>query len=193
MNEYSFTLQSNIISMKIPNKIVPLQQKNLFMEATKGIKHKILFICLGNICRSPAAEGIMKAFVEKAGLSSDYFIDSAGINGYHDGESADARMMRRAAARGYKLTSISRRIKPLTDYDNFDLVIGMDSGNLRDLNALAPSDEARKKIRLITDYCTKLDATCVPDPYYGDTDGFNRVIDILEDACDGLLKECEKK
>lgn len=159
------------------------------MEEKKGVKHKILFICLGNICRSPAAEGVMKAYVERAGVSDQFFIDSAGINGYHNGETADSRMMRRAATRGYKLTSISRRIDPLVDYDNFDLIIGMDSGNLRDLNALAPSDEARAKIHLMTEYCDKLDATCVPDPYYGDTDGFNLVLDILEDACEGLLKK----
>lgn len=163
------------------------------MDVKKGVKYKVLFICLGNICRSPAAEGVMRAYVEKAGLSDSIEIDSAGINGYHDGENADARMMRRAAARGYQLTSISRRIQPLKDYDHFDLIVGMDAGNIRDLNALAPSDEYRTKIALLTDYCVKSNADCVPDPYYGDTDGFNRVLDIVEDACEGLLKNIASK
>lgn len=163
------------------------------MEVVKGVKYKILFICLGNICRSPAAEGVMRAYVEKAALGEFIEIDSAGINGYHDGESADGRMMRRAAERGYTLTSISRRINVMKDYDYFDLILGMDAGNIRDLKALAPTNEVLSKIGLLTDYCTKINADCVPDPYYGDTDGFKRVLDIVEDACEGLLKELSKK
>lgn len=159
------------------------------MEERKGVKYKILFICLGNICRSPAAEGIMTAFVEREGLSDYIYIDSAGINGYHNGENADARMMRKAGARGYNLTSISRRINPAVDYDTFDLIVGMDSGNIRDLRALAPNDEALAKICLMTDFCTNTIADCVPDPYYGGPEGFDHVLDILEDACNGLLRK----
>lgn len=162
------------------------------MKEIKGVKYRILFICLGNICRSPAAEGVMKSLVDKAGLSDNIYIDSAGLNGYHDGEDADPRMMRRAAERGYTLTSISRRIKAEVDFDNFDIVIGMDSKNIEQLMQLAPNDAAKAKIHLMTEYCQKVQAECVPDPYYGTTDGFNLVLDILEDSCSHLLDEIKK-
>ena len=151
-------------------------------------KKKILFVCLGNICRSPSAEGIMRALVEKAGISENIEIDSAGLIGYHAGSLPDSRMRAHATKRGYQLESRSR---PVTtdDFDNFDMIIGMDDQNIQGLRALAPSPEAEKKICRMTDFCRNIQIDHVPDPYYGGASGFEHVLDILEDACQGLLDE----
>ncbi len=148
--------------------------------------YRVLFVCLGNICRSPSAEAVFRGAVERAGLEDRIEIDSAGISGYHAGESADSRMTRHAARRGYRLTSISR---PVTteDFDRFDLIVGMDDSNIRDLMRKAPREDVRAEIRRMTDFCTQYDDTEVPDPYYGGAAGFERVLDLLEDACRGLL------
>lgn len=165
----------------------------MIMEERKGVKSRILFVCLGNICRSPTAEAVMKAVVEKAGLSDVVYIDSAGINGYHNGERADSRMRVHAQRRGYDLTSISRRVEPLADFADFDLIIGMDYQNIKDLNALASDDKSREKIRIMTQYCRVSKADVVPDPYYGGDAGFELVLDLLEDACEGLLEEISNR
>ncbi|WP_300285554.1 low molecular weight protein-tyrosine-phosphatase [uncultured Alistipes sp.] len=148
--------------------------------------YRVLFVCLGNICRSPSAEAVFRGAVERVGLEDCIEIDSAGISGYHAGESADDRMSRHAARRGYRLTSISR---PVTtqDFDRFDLIVGMDDSNIRDLTRKASREEGRAEIRRMTDFCTQYDDTEVPDPYYGGAAGFERVLDLLEDACRGLL------
>lgn len=151
-------------------------------------KKKILFVCLGNICRSPSAEAIMKKKVDEAGLSHLIEIDSAGITGYHQGDSADSRMIRHARERGYELTSISRQIRRHSDFKDFDYIIGMDAQNMSDLNSLVANEEERKKLHLMTDFSHNKKHDSVPDPYYGGTSGFYLVIDILEDACDGLLE-----
>ena len=148
---------------------------------------KILFVCLGNICRSPSAEGVMKYLVEKAGLESDFSIDSAGILSYHQGELPDSRMRAHAIRRGYDLIHRSRPVRT-EDFYNFDLIIGMDDRNIEDLKDRAPSPEEWKRIHRMTEYCTKfMQADHVPDPYYGGVEGFEYVLDLLEDACAGLL------
>lgn len=152
---------------------------------------KILFVCLGNICRSPMAEGVMKKLVADAGLESEYKIDSAGIMDYHEGELADSRMRSHAAKRGYTLTHRSRPVRTQDFYD-FDLIIGMDDRNIADLQDRAPSPEEMKKIHRMTEFCRQHDADHVPDPYYGGASGFEYVIDLLEDACTGLLEEIQK-
>ncbi len=151
-------------------------------------KQSILFVCLGNICRSPMAESVMDRLLAETQLSTEVSIDSAGCYGYHEGERADARMRQHASARGYKLNSISR---PITtdDFEKFDLIIGMDDNNIADLMRKAPSAEAQKKIRRMTDYCSAHTVDHIPDPYYGGADGFDLVIDLLEDACSGLIKQ----
>lgn len=148
----------------------------------------ILFVCQGNICRSPSAEAVFNTMLHEAGLENEVQCDSAGTISYHNGEPADARMQTHARQRGYRLTSISRKIVR-SDFENFDLVIAMDGDNLSDLENFASTEEAQNKIRLMTDYCTNLNPDCVPDPYYGGDAGFELVLDILEDACRGLLDE----
>ena len=148
---------------------------------------RILFVCLGNICRSSAAEGIMRQVVEEAGLKEEIQIDSAGILSYHRGELPDPRMRAHAIRRGYNLVHRSRPVTA-ADFDDFDLIIGMDDRNLDDLRELSPSLEALKKIHRMTEYCTRFtSADHVPDPYYGGAEGFEYVLDVLEDACSGLL------
>ena len=149
-------------------------------------KTKILFVCLGNICRSPSAEAVMKAMIEKKGLNDYFEIDSAGTLAYHRGEKADSRMRQHASRRGYNLTSLSRPVEP-NDFNYFDMIIGMDDLNIRDLNQLAPDEQSRKKIYKITDFAKDTTMSVIPDPYYGGDAGFELVLDILEDACKGLI------
>ncbi|MEE1419146.1 low molecular weight protein-tyrosine-phosphatase [Alistipes ihumii] len=150
-------------------------------------KYKILFVCLGNICRSPAAEAVFRDRVEKAGLAGRFEIDSAGLIGYHAGDGADPRMKAHAARRGYRLDSISRPVAP-EDFDRFDRIVGMDDRNLRELRRLGRKTESGAAICKMTDFCRKSDRTEVPDPYYGGDAGFELVLDLIEDASDGLLE-----
>lgn len=148
---------------------------------------RILFICLGNICRSCTAEEIMRTVLRRKGLDKVIEVDSAGLISYHQGEQADPRMRSHALRRGYHITHLSRPVR-MTDFYDFDLIIGMDDSNISRLHDLAPSLEAEDKIHRMTEYCTRMVADHVPDPYYGGAQGFENVIDILEDACEGLLQ-----
>jgi protein-tyrosine phosphatase len=147
----------------------------------------ILFVCLGNICRSPAADGIMHHLVEKEGLQDVITIDSAGTYGGHAGSLPDARMREHASRRGYQLTHRSRRVRP-SDFEEFDLILAMDDQNFEDLMNYAPSVEAQKKIHRMTAFSNNIQVDHVPDPYYEGAAGFERVLDILEDACASLLQ-----
>jgi protein-tyrosine phosphatase len=149
----------------------------------------VLFVCLGNICRSPSAEAVFNGLIKKEGLSGVIRCNSAGIADYHEGEPADQRMQSHAMRRGYRLTSIARKFRPETDFDEFDYIVGMDDENVDDLQNLASSTEDLNKICKITDFSSGAGHDAVPDPYYGGTDGFELVLDILEDACEGLLNE----
>lgn len=153
----------------------------------KNKEFKILFVCLGNICRSPSAEAVMKKLVEDAGMSDRIIADSAGIMGYHEGERADSRMRAHAARRGYRLDSISRPVRT-EDFFDFDLIIGMDDRNVDDLKQKAPDLESVSKIHQMTEYSRNKLYDYVPDPYYGGASGFELVLDLLEDACEGLLE-----
>lgn len=152
----------------------------------------ILFVCMGNICRSPMAEGVFKKILEREHKSHEISVDSAGTIGYHAGELADARMRRHAANRGYSLTHKSRKVC-FTDFEKFDLLVAMDDANYADLCELANSPEDKNKIVRITDYCRTFNATHIPDPYYGGESGFEHVIDLLEDACEGLYNKISDK
>lgn len=154
---------------------------------------QVLFVCLGNICRSPSAEAVFNAKIEQYGQQALICCDSAGTAAYHEGEPADYRMRQFALKRGYNLTSISRPVNPRVDFDRFDYIVGMDRQNVRDLKSMARNEQDMKKISLMTDYCTDGDSDSVPDPYYGGAAGFELVLDILEDACDGLLKQIQRE
>lgn len=153
---------------------------------------KILFVCLGNICRSPSAEAVFKGLIQKEKLEHLFHVDSAGTAAYHAGENADARMQTHAIKRGYDLTSISRKVRP-EDFKQFDLIIAMDEANFYDLNRIAPDDKSAQKIVRMTDFSLDYDYDEVPDPYYGGSAGFELVLDILEDACSGLLTFIREK
>ncbi len=149
---------------------------------------KILFVCLGNICRSSSAEEIMRTVLKRAGLDRDITVDSAGLIRYHEGELPDSRMRMHAARRGYNLTHCSRPVRT-SDFYDFDLIIGMDDRNIQELKDRAPGIDEEKKIVRMTDFCHNKVADHVPDPYYGGASGFENVLDILEDACEGLLRQ----
>ncbi len=150
-------------------------------------KIRVLFVCLGNICRSPMAEGVFSKIVEDQGKENGFEIDSAGMAGYHAGELADSRMRAHAGKRGYNLTHRSRQVKK-EDFDRFDYIIGMDEQNIRGLKQLALTPEHTGKIYRMTDFCKRMTDTEVPDPYYGGDAGFEYVIDLLEDSCHGLYE-----
>ncbi len=144
---------------------------------------KVLFVCLGNICRSPAAEGVMQAIVERAAV--DVQVDSAGTSSFHIGEPADKRMRAAAAKRGYELTSRSRMVTR-RDFSEFDLIVAMDRNNFRELSILAGS--THRKLVLLSDFLEGDWPRDVPDPYYGADDGFETVLDMLEAACPKILE-----
>lgn len=151
---------------------------------------RILFVCMGNICRSPAAECVFVDRLAGAGLDGEIFVDSAGTTAFHTGEPPDPRMQKALQSRNYQVRG---RARPVTaeDYRKFDLILAMDRANLRDLEARRPVD-ASATIKLFGAYCGKTPGAEVPDPYYGGEAGFARVMDMLEDGSDALLAEIQQ-
>jgi protein-tyrosine phosphatase len=152
---------------------------------------RLLFVCLGNICRSPTAEGVMRELVARAGLQDEIELDSAGTGAWHVGSVPDARASAAAGARGVALEGSARQVRT-TDFQDFDLLIAMDRANLRDLRALAHGDDERAKVRLLREFdpaSTEADDLDVPDPYYGTGDGFAEVFELVSAACAGLLAQ----
>lgn len=149
----------------------------------------LLFVCLGNICRSPGAEGVMRHLVAEAGRTDDIHVDSAGTAAYHVGEAPDARMIRAAARRGYDLSDLRARQFTVADFDRFDRILVMDDANYDNVCRLAPTLEAQAKVERLATYAHGHTLDHVPDPYYGGVAGFDLVLDLLEDACTELLKE----
>jgi protein-tyrosine phosphatase len=145
----------------------------------------VLFVCMGNICRSATAEGVFRKLIEEAGRGAEFQVDSAGTIDYHQGQRADPRMRAAAETRGYALESLARRIEQ-NDFDRFDLIVTMDEDNYRDVDQLNPGSRAR--VVRMCDYCEEHEVSEVPDPYYGGERGFHTVIDILEDSCGNLLR-----
>ena len=157
----------------------------------KNKKVNVLFVCLGNICRSPAAEGIFKKMVADEGLENEILVDSAGTSGWHEGELPDDRMRMHGQRRGYDFSSRSRKFGE-KDFGIFDYIIVMDDDNYRNVKKLAKSKEDVAKIHLMTDFSDKYSHSHVPDPYYGGSSGFELVMDLLEDACENLLNRIAK-
>lgn len=153
------------------------------------MKQRILFVCLGNICRSPAAEAVMQQLIERRGVGDRVEVDSAGTYGGHAGERADQRMRRAAAARGIEITHRSRRVLE-EDFERFDMLLAMDDNNYETLFRLAPDREAQKKIFRFREFLRRYpDWSYIPDPYYEGHEGFELVLDLVEDGCSTLLDE----
>jgi len=143
---------------------------------------RVLFVCMGNICRSPTAEGVMRHLLRERGLEDAIEVASAGTGGWHVGDPPDARSTEAARRRGILLEGAAQQVSR-ADFDRYDLLVAMDRSNLRDLLALAPDEDARAKVRLL------LDDADVPDPYYGGPSGFDDVLDLVTEGCERLLSE----
>eukprot|EP00892_Ulva_mutabilis_P011207 jgi/Ulvmu1/8459/UM043_0039.1 len=183
------------------------------VKAEASPRTSVLFVCLGNICRSPTAEAVFNDVVSKAGVAQEFSIDSCGTGGgnpewykdggwsYHEGEDADPRMTKAASARGVKLTSKSRPLRP-ADLEEFDYIVGMDPKNILAMKVAsehwkatgkAVPDEYEHKFLSMAAFCSKHSVESVPDPYYGGPQGFDNVLDLLDDACTGLLSHIQSE
>jgi protein-tyrosine phosphatase len=149
---------------------------------------RILFLCMGNICRSPAGHCVFQHLVDQAGLTDQFEIESAGTIGFHVGSPPDLRMQQSMRSRDIPIIGTAKQLK-LDDLKHFDLILAMDEENLQGARSLDPSSELHSKIKLFCDYCTQHDETEVPDPYYGGGSGFEKVLDLIEDGCANLLEE----
>ena len=150
--------------------------------------YKLLFVCLGNICRSPSAENIMNHLIQQRGLSDRIQCDSAGTSSYHIGSPPDRRMTAAAREQGIELVGAARQFMP-DDFERFDRILAMDRDNYRDILSLDRDGRYRSKVQMMCRFCHHHRDREVPDPYYGGPEGFNYVIDLLKDACEGLLDE----
>lgn len=153
---------------------------------------KVLFVCTGNICRSPTAEAVFRACVEKAGLAKAITVDSAGTHDYHVGDPPDPRAIAHGKRRGYDLSCLRARRIDNGDFKTFDLLIACDRGHHRILQRLAPP-EAAQRVAMFLDYAPELGLTDVPDPYYGSAKDFEHVLDLVEKAAEGLLAAVKQK
>lgn len=153
---------------------------------SQGERIRILLVCMGNICRSPTAEGVLRTLVALEGLESRFELDSAGTHGYHEGEPPDERTRRAAAQRGYDLSRLRARQVRESDFIRFDLILAMDRNNLALLRRACPP-EYREKLGLFLDYAEAIGADEVPDPYYGGAEGFEHVLDLAEAAARGII------
>ncbi|MFT5721724.1 MAG: protein-tyrosine phosphatase [Motiliproteus sp.] len=152
----------------------------------------VLFVCLGNICRSPTAQGIFEQQVRERGLSASIEVDSAGTAAFHKGAAPDHRSTRVAAGRGYDLSRLRARQVLTEDFQRFDYILAMDADNLSNLQTIAP-EGARAQLQLFLDYASQKNFTEVPDPYYGGARGFDQVLDLIEDASKGLLDRLSRR
>jgi protein-tyrosine phosphatase len=156
--------------------------------------YRILFVCLGNICRSPTAEGVMRHKLREAGLAEDVDVESAGTGGWHIGHPPDERATAAARNRGIALESRAQRFAA-DHFDDFDLIVAMDAQNLADMRSLAPHAAAEGKLTMLREFdplAAEAGDLDVPDPYYGGDDGFEDVLDMVERACDGLIEEIRR-
>jgi len=152
---------------------------------------KVLFVCMGNICRSPTAEAVFRARVDRAGLGQCITTDSAGTHDYHVGDPPDSRAQRAAKLRGYDMSVLRGRQIEVPDFERFDYILAMDQANFSILHCLRPRD-AESQLGLFLEYSKQRDEREVPDPYYGEAEGFEHVLDLVEDAAEGLLEHIRK-
>ena len=148
---------------------------------------QILFVCMGNICRSPTAEGVMRKLIENANMQNRMVVDSAGTHGYHIGEPPDPRALPAAQRRGYDLSMLRARELSVEDFERFDLLLAMDFNNLDRLQTICPA-VYESKLGMLMEYSRKFKTPVVPDPYYRGSTDFDRVLDYVEDACKGLMR-----
>lgn len=153
--------------------------------------NSVLFVCWGNICRSPSAENVMRSLLDKAGLANEIRCDSAGTIAAHQGQGPDPRMSAAGKRRGLAMTGRARKVTA-KDFDEFDLIIAMDHENYADLIFMSPSKMRSEKIEMFCKYCEEHDDEVVPDPYYGGPQGFELVLDLLEDGCQGILTRIQE-
>ncbi len=153
---------------------------------------KVLFVCMGNICRSPSAEGVFRHLLNEAGLADVVGTDSAGTHGFHIGEAPDARALTAASKRGYSIAERTARQVEATDFQDFDLILAMDWENLSALQQQCPKIH-HHKLMLLMRFANEFEEATVPDPYYGGPDGFSKVMDYIEDACQGVLELVRKR
>ena len=153
---------------------------------------RVLLVCMGNICRSPTAEGVLRQYIKINNLCGIVEVDSAGTHGYHVGEAPDSRTQRAASIRGYNLSQLRARKVARQDLDYFDLILAMDKSNLDNLQRMA-TPEQQERIRLFMQYAKNFEDDEVPDPYYGLGHGFDLVLDMVEDASQGLIGEIKQK
>lgn len=152
----------------------------------------VLFVCLGNICRSPTSEGVFRSVVESQALDFEIEVDSAGTAGYHIGQPPDSRAIDAAAKRGVGISNLRARRLNRLDYEKFDYIIGMDLSNYQDLVSMSPVDY-KGQVRLFMDFASDWADREIPDPYYGGHDGFERVLDMIESASLGLIEDIRKR
>ena len=152
----------------------------------------VLFVCLGNICRSPTADGVLQTMVSQEGMNDQVEVDSAGTSGWHIGEPPDSRTTQAAKARGYELSTLRGRQVEQKDFLRFDYILAMDQSNLDELHQLRPSDY-EGHLGLFLEFGQQQDYREVPDPYYGGAKGFDLVLDLVEDACRGLLMHIKNR
>ncbi len=160
------------------------------LECNKTTKKKLLFICLGNICRSPAAHAVMQKLVDDRNISADFEIDSAGIGNWYVGELPDKRMRSQGRRRGYRIDHYARQFNAATDFSYFDIIIVMDEENYKNITSQASTDTDKVKVKCMADYFIRFKGIKdMPDPYYGKITDFDYVLDLIEDGCKGILQE----
>ena len=166
------------------------KRKFAVMKKTAQEQLKLLFICLGNICRSPAAHAVMQHMVDAEGLHDHFMIDSAGIGAWHIGQLPDHRMREHGYRRGYHIDHRARQFDAETDFQHFDYIVVMDAENYRDICRQAHNADERQQVVCMADFMTAHpEANCVPDPYYGGPKDFEKALDLIEDGCRGLLHQ----
>ena len=162
-------------------------------EAKAKAMVKVLFVCMGNICRSPMAEGVFRRMLEGVGLAEQIYVDSAGTHSYHIGAPPDTRSQATTLRRGVDLRSLRARLVTASDLVEFDYVLAMDRDNFEHLQVLCPDPELRRRVQLFLDFAPDLPEREVPDPYYGGSGGFERVMDLVEEAARGLLIQIRER